>query len=197
MPCAATRFYPGLRVILPAHIRPPSQSETGLGQKLRSMSIGKWSRESALFVPAVQQAKGTCPDFVPATARAANHSAFRSAHLLFRSGTRSAARARSVISTLSPVSRIRLGMSITDSGSVQRTSRKSPGFNAFNALRVFNAGNGHLRPVRSSLVVVMRSQMAKAAFRSSTDCRCAPQANHPTTNLHSRGNLRSGPARPA
>src|SRR6185369_1699580 len=63
--------------------------------------------------------------------------------------------ARSVISTLSPVSRIKLGMSITDSGSVQCTSRKSPGATDFSALRVFNAGSGHLRPVRSSFVVVM------------------------------------------
>src|SRR6266404_6077548 len=70
--------------------------------------------------------------------------------------------ARSVISTLSPVSWIRFGMSITDSGSVQCTSSKAPGVSAFSALRVFNAGNGHLRPVRSSLVVVMRPYMANA-----------------------------------
>src|SRR6266480_6136526 len=70
--------------------------------------------------------------------------------------------ARSVISTLSQVSWIRFGMSITDSGSVQCTSRKAPGVSAFSALRVFNAGNGHLRPVRSSLVVVMRPYMANA-----------------------------------
>src|SRR5229473_3022408 len=70
--------------------------------------------------------------------------------------------ARWVISTLSPVSRIRFGMSITDSGSVQCTSNKAPGVSAFSALRVFNAGNGHLRPVRSSFVVLMRPYMANA-----------------------------------
>src|SRR5580704_10059396 len=63
--------------------------------------------------------------------------------------------ARSVISTLSPVSRIKLGMSMTDKGSVQCTSSRSPGFNGFSALRVFSAGSGHFNPVRSSLVVVM------------------------------------------
>src|SRR3954463_6493444 len=76
--------------------------------------------------------------------------------------------ARSVISTLSPVSRIRLGMSITDSGSVQCTSRKSPGVTAFNALRVFSAGSGHFRPQRSSFVVVMLRTWRKA-HASSTD----------------------------
>src|SRR4051812_30316025 len=63
--------------------------------------------------------------------------------------------ARSVISTRSPVSRIRLGISITDSGSVQCTSSRSPGFNDFSALRVLRAGSGHLSPVKSSLVCVM------------------------------------------
>src|SRR5260370_32769752 len=84
--------------------------------------------------------------------------------------------ARSVISTLSPVSWIRFGMSITDSGSVQCTSRKAPGVSAFSALRVFNAGNGHLRPVRSSLVVVMRPYMANATNLVNGHCRRgAPQ----------------------
>src|SRR5689334_3100371 len=64
---------------------------------------------------------------------------------------------RSVISTLSPVSRMRLGMSITDSGSVHSTSSRSPAESDFSALRVFSAGNGHFRPARSSFVVVMRS----------------------------------------
>src|SRR5438477_8560499 len=59
---------------------------------------------------------------------------------------------RSVISTLSPVSRMRLGMSITDSGSVHNTSSRSPAASDFNAFRVFNAGNGHFRPARSSFV---------------------------------------------
>src|ERR1700751_1207283 len=62
---------------------------------------------------------------------------------------------RCLISTLSPVSRIRFGMSITDNGSVQWTSRKSPAFTDFSALRVFSAGSGHFKPVRSSFVVVM------------------------------------------
>src|SRR3981081_3937459 len=39
----------------------------------------------------------------------------------------------------------------------------SPGCSAFSAFRVFSAGNGHFRPVRSSLVVVMRPYMAKGA----------------------------------
>ena len=44
---------------------------------------------------------------------------------------------------------------MTDNGSVQCTSRKWPGKMDFRALRVLSAGNGHLRPERSSLVVVM------------------------------------------
>src|SRR5262249_16610451 len=62
---------------------------------------------------------------------------------------------RSVISTLSPVSRMRLGISITDSGSVHSTSNRSPAASDFSALRVFRGGNGHFRPARSSFVVVM------------------------------------------
>jgi hypothetical protein len=50
---------------------------------------------------------------------------------------------------------------MTDSGSVQWTSRRSPGFKGFSALRVFSAGNGHLSPVRSSLVVAMGGTMRK------------------------------------
>ena len=53
---------------------------------------------------------------------------------------------RSVISTLSPVSRMRFGISITDSGSVQSTSSLSPGGNVFSALRVFNAGKRAFQP---------------------------------------------------
>src|SRR5262245_25136009 len=64
---------------------------------------------------------------------------------------------RSVISTLSPVSRMRLGISITDSGSVHSTSSRSPGKTDFSSFGVFSAGNGHFRPARSSFVVVMRS----------------------------------------
>src|SRR4051794_38882752 len=64
----------------------------------------------------------------------------------------------SVISTRSPVSRIRLGISITDSGSVQCTSSRSPGLSDFSALRVFSAGSGHLSPVRSSFVCAMALQ---------------------------------------
>src|SRR5580692_7793383 len=76
---------------------------------------------------------------------------------------------RSVISTLSPVSRIRFGMSMTDNGSVQCTSRKWPGSIDFSALRVFSAGNGHLRPVRLSLVVVMRSGLKQVGVAEKAD----------------------------
>src|SRR6201999_758617 len=62
---------------------------------------------------------------------------------------------RSVISTLSPVSRMRLGISITDRGSVQSTSSLSPAASDLSAFRVFKAGNGHFRPARSSFVVVV------------------------------------------
>src|SRR3569833_1260006 len=65
---------------------------------------------------------------------------------------------RSVISTWSPVSRIRLGISITDNGSVQCTSSRSPGLRGFSALRVFRAGSGHFNPARSSVIVVMRER---------------------------------------
>src|SRR5262249_19476660 len=67
---------------------------------------------------------------------------------------------RSDISTLSPVSRTRLGMSITDSGSVHSTSNRSPAASGLSALRVISAGNGHFRPARSSLVVVILSCLA-------------------------------------
>ena len=41
---------------------------------------------------------------------------------------------------------------MTDNGSVHSTSRMSPGASDFNALRVFSAGSGHFRRLRSSLV---------------------------------------------
>src|SRR5262245_27709024 len=75
---------------------------------------------------------------------------------------------RSVISTLSPVSRMRLGMSITESGSVHSTSRRSPAASDFSALRVFNAGSGHFRPARSSFVVVMLSTWRERRGSSTT-----------------------------
>ena len=59
---------------------------------------------------------------------------------------------RSTASSLSPVRPTRWGMSIAASGSVQRTSRRSPGASDFSALRVFSAGSGHFSPDRSSLV---------------------------------------------
>jgi len=44
----------------------------------------------------------------------------------------------------------------------------SPGDSAFSALRVFKAGSGHFRPVRSSFVVVML-QPWRSRLASSTD----------------------------
>src|SRR6476660_2724552 len=82
---------------------------------------------------------------------------------------------RSVISTLSPVSRMRFGISITESGSVQSTSSLSPGGNVFSALRVFNAGSGHFSPARSSFVVVMGRPWRSGAGSST---HAAKRAHH-------------------
>ena len=62
---------------------------------------------------------------------------------------------RSMISNRSPIIPIKWGMSITASGSVQRTSSRSPGARDFKALRVLSAGRGHFSPDRSNLMVVM------------------------------------------
>src|SRR5690348_1319948 len=57
-------------------------------------------------------------------------------------------------------------MSITDSGSVQRTSRTSPGLRPFSAFRLFKAGSGHFSPVRSSFVLVaIHPSLANLAHR--------------------------------
>src|ERR1700755_1915084 len=76
---------------------------------------------------------------------------------------------RSVISTLSPVSWIKLGISITESGSVQCTSSWSPAFRGLSALRVFSAGSGHLRPVRSSFVRVIQRPSHQAGIVQKAD----------------------------
>src|ERR1700693_3894088 len=55
-------------------------------------------------------------------------------------------------STWSPVSRIRLGMSISASGSVHSTTRMSPAGSLDNALRARSAGSGHLSPRRLMVV---------------------------------------------
>jgi hypothetical protein len=62
---------------------------------------------------------------------------------------------RSMISKRSPVSPTKCGMSIAASGSVQRTSSRSPGARDFKALRVLSTGRGHFSPERSNLVTVM------------------------------------------
>jgi MobA-like NTP transferase domain len=62
---------------------------------------------------------------------------------------------RSMISNRSPIIPTKWGMSITASGSVQRTSSRSPGAKDFKALRVLSAGRGHFSPDRSNLMVVM------------------------------------------
>src|SRR6266404_4084193 len=88
---------------------------------------------------------------------------------------------RSVISTLSPVSRMRFGISITDSGSVQSTSSLSPGGSVFSALRVFNAGKGHFSPARSSFVVVMFRPWRRGPHRQRTSIdegRIGQEADH-------------------
>ena len=61
----------------------------------------------------------------------------------------------SMISKRSPITPTKWGMSITASGSVQRTSSRSPGVKDFKALRVLSAGRGHFSPDRSNLVMVM------------------------------------------
>src|SRR3954471_13164905 len=72
---------------------------------------------------------------------------------------------RSVISTRSPVSPIKAGISITDNGSVQCTSSTSPGCNDFSAFRVFSAGKGHFKPERSSFVVVISKHLQHEGAR--------------------------------
>ncbi len=62
---------------------------------------------------------------------------------------------RSMPSNRSPVAPTRWGMSIAASGSVQRTSSRSPGASDLRAFRVLSAGRGHFSPVRSSLVTAM------------------------------------------
>jgi hypothetical protein len=62
---------------------------------------------------------------------------------------------RSIASNRSPVCVTRCGMSMAASGSVQRTSSRSPGAKDFKALRVFSAGRGHFSPDRSNLVMVI------------------------------------------
>ncbi len=62
---------------------------------------------------------------------------------------------RSIASNRSPVTPTKCGMSITASGSVQRTSSRSPGAKDFKALCVLSAGRGHFSPDRSNLVTIM------------------------------------------
>ena len=62
---------------------------------------------------------------------------------------------RSMISKRSPVTLTKCGMSIAASGSVQRTSSRSPGVKDFKALRTLSAGRGHFSPDRSNWVMVM------------------------------------------
>ena len=79
----------------------------------------------------------------------------RSRKGIFQSGTRYRARcARRPLPGRRSFA-IRWGMSIAASGSVQRTSSRSPGAIDFSAFRVRSAGRGHFSPVRSSLVRVM------------------------------------------
>jgi hypothetical protein len=70
---------------------------------------------------------------------------------------------RTMFSMRSPVSLMRLGISMAASGSVQWTSSRSPGLILPSALRVFNAGKGHFNPVKSSWIVAMRDRMTKTA----------------------------------
>lgn len=62
---------------------------------------------------------------------------------------------RSIFSNRSPNSPTKWGMSITASGSVQRTSSRSPGARDFKALLVLSAGRGHFSPDRSNLTVAI------------------------------------------
>jgi Major Facilitator Superfamily len=72
---------------------------------------------------------------------------------------------RSMTSNLSPVAASKCGMSIAASGSVQRTSSRSPGAKDLKALRVLSAGSGHFSPDRSNLVMVMARQARMALSR--------------------------------
>lgn len=118
---------------------------------------------------------------------------------------------RSVASRRSPVSLIRLGMSMAASGSVQRTSRRSPGLMPLSALRVFSAGKGHFNPVRSSCLVVMvahhggpvtgrqRHGLPAAANESGQGLRqtaCAGPTAFVNSGPNRRGTERSDPALP-
>ena len=51
-----------------------------------------------------------------------------------------------MISQRSPLTPTKWGISIIASGSVQRTSSRSPGAKDFRALRVLSAGRGHFSP---------------------------------------------------
>ena len=62
---------------------------------------------------------------------------------------------RSMISKRSPVTPTKCGMSMTASGSVQRTSSRSPGVKDLKALRVLRTGRGHFSPDRSNLMMAM------------------------------------------
>ena len=72
---------------------------------------------------------------------------------------------RSIASNRSPVEATKCGMSIAASGSVQRTSSRSPGAKDFRALRVLSAGRGHFSPDRSNLATVMAPHSRMALSR--------------------------------
>jgi hypothetical protein len=72
---------------------------------------------------------------------------------------------RSMASNRSPVEASKWGMSIAASGSVQRTSSRSPGAKDFRALPVLSAGRGHFSPDRSNLAMVTAQHRRMALSR--------------------------------
>ena len=68
-------------------------------------------------------------------------------------------------------------MSMRASGSVQAAMISSPGDMAFKALRTRRAGSGHLRPLRSSMV--MSGFYPADASKASDDALCARDGRRP------------------
>ena len=86
---------------------------------------------------------------------------------------------RSMISNRSPIAPTKWGMSITASGSVQRTSSLSPGAKDFKALRVLSAGRGHFSPDRSNLMVVMARNVRIVRRQSIAPARLVAYVSQP------------------
>src|SRR5262245_25501216 len=71
----------------------------------------------------------------------------------------------------SPVSRMRLGISISTSGSVHSTVSRSPACSLVSALRVRSAGNGHLSPRRLMVVSAIMDSLPSPSGCSNQSAR--------------------------